>query len=102
MTDADDSIGYFDKETSEYVKGYSGQGWHYKNFIAFENKSDEVCYISELYDTHYTYADFLKIAKNNNSLASYLFEMVDWQSPETLFSDLEKDDEIDTLGKWVQ
>jgi hypothetical protein len=99
MTDADYKIGYFDKEKGEYVKEYSGQGWHYKNFIAFANKSEEVCYIPELFDTHYIYADFLKIAKNNISLAEYLFETVDWQSPETLFSDLENDDEIDTSGE---
>jgi hypothetical protein len=47
-----------------------------------------VCYIPELSNKRYTYADFLKISKGNKEILEYLFETVDWQNPETLFNDL--------------
>ncbi|GHU82948.1 hypothetical protein FACS189468_7680 [Spirochaetia bacterium] len=81
-------IGYYNETTGEYIRDFSGQGWHYKDGEAFGNKTDEVCYIPELSDEHYTYVDFLRISKGNKAILEYLFDTVDWQSPETLFNDL--------------
>ena len=33
--------------------------------------------------------DFLDIAKGNEELAETLFDLVDWQHPETLYNELE-------------
>jgi len=95
------TIGYYDEATGDYIKDFSGQGYFYLDYEAFFNKTGEVCYIPELFDTHYTYMDFLKIAKNNEILALYLFTTVDWQSPETLFNDLLIGEEIDENGNFI-
>lgn len=88
-------------------KEYHGQGCIYKNFKAFQDKSDEVCYVPELSDEKYTYKDFLDAAQKfideNEDVKEYcqsedttaediaenLFDMVDWQAPETLIADWE-------------
>jgi hypothetical protein len=44
---------------------------------------------------------FIKISKNNEKLAWYLFTTVDWQSPETLFNDLLIGEEIDEDGNFI-
>jgi len=95
------TVGYCNKITGEYIKEFSGQGCFYLDHDAFFNKTNEVCYIPELFDTQYTYIDFINIAKNNEELARYLFTTVDWQSPETLFNDLLIDDEIDENGNFI-
>jgi hypothetical protein len=95
------TVGYYNETTGEYIKAFAGQGDFYLDYDAFVNKTDEVCYIPELFDTHYTYIDFIKIAKNNEELAWYLFNTVNWQSPETLFNDLVIDDEIDEDGNFI-
>jgi len=94
-------------------KEYFGQGFVYKNFDAFNNKTDEICYVSE-HDSDvisegvgHKYKDFVRIGqefidsdedvkaycKRENvsaeGIAEQLFEMVDWQSPETLICDWE-------------
>jgi len=96
------TVGYYNKTTGKYVKDFSGQGFFYMDYDAFTNKTDEVCYIPELFDTKYTYADFMTIAKGNANLAWYLFTTVDWQSPETLFNDLLIDEEIDEGGNFIK
>lgn len=80
---------------------YYIQGYIYKDFNAFENKTNDICYIPEYgvdddntIEDSYTYQDFLDIAKgvfDSNGfegkpevLAGKLFEFCDWQSPETL------------------
>lgn len=96
-------------------KEYHVQGFIYKNYQAFENKSNDICYIPEMssddddddLEMHnsYTYEDFLLLAKEyineNESVKKYisknkltehdvaynLFDMVDWQCPETLIMD---------------
>lgn len=95
------TIGYYNKTTGEYIKGFSGQGWVYLDYDAFSHKTNKVCYIPELFDTQYTYKDFIKIAKYNKRLAWYLFTTVDWQSPETLFDELLNDGEIDENGNFI-
>jgi len=92
-----------------------GQGYIYKNFEAFNNKTDEICYVPELCSddkiktvknsTTYNYNDFLELCqgmydteegvkewcdKNNvtpHMIAVDLFESVDWQHPETLLNE---------------
>jgi hypothetical protein len=98
MTVVEKTVGYYNKDTGEYIKDFSGQGWYYKDVDAFNNKTGEVCYIPELSDDHYSYADFIKISKENKIVLEYLFDTVDWQSPETLFNDLVLSDEIDQDG----
>jgi len=95
------TVGYYNETTEKYIKDFSGQGFFYMNYDAFINKTNEVCYIPELYDTQYAYVDFMRIAKGNEELAWYLFTTVDWQSPETLFNDLLIDDEIDEEGNFI-
>jgi hypothetical protein len=101
MAVVEKTVGYYNETTGEYIKDFSGQGFFYMDYDAFTNKTDEVCYIPELFDYTYTYADFLKVAKGNEKLAQCLFEMVDWQCPETLFNDLLLDKEINEDGHFV-
>jgi hypothetical protein len=97
---------------------YFGQGFIYKDFKAFEKKSDDICYVPELSTndneeatientTTYNYNDFLELAnsfletneesrnwckKNNVSaedIETELFHAVDWQHPETLLNEWE-------------
>jgi len=93
-------------------KEYAGQGFIYKDFGAFENKEDKVCYVPELTDEDvvsegYKYKDFLDLSKEfisrNEDVKEYcqksnisvedvakdLFDMVDWQHPSTLIYDWE-------------
>lgn len=75
-------------------KGYTEQGFVFKDRNAFMSKSDRICYISEM-DQSYTYKDFLDIAENNKEIAEYLFYMVDWQNPSSLlYEDMETGDII--------
>lgn len=101
---------------NKVIKEYNGVGWIYKNFDAFENKTDEICYISEHsgedddpLEKHrtYKYSDFCYIAKEfivNNPevedwvkrsgytheiIAQNLFLSVDWQDPYTLIEEWE-------------
>lgn len=91
---------------------YYVQGFIYKDFEAFKTKTDEICYIPEYgvddednIEGSYTYADFLRMAtewcKEDEDCMDYLkkegltfhdvaenlFEMVDWQSPETVLEE---------------
>tara|TARA_R100001163_G_C4906842_1_gene92926 strand:- start:271 stop:498 length:228 start_codon:yes stop_codon:yes gene_type:complete len=61
-------------------------GYCFKDRKAFNNKKG-ICYIPELSDQKYTYSDFLRIANSNKTLAQNLFDIVDWQHPETLLDE---------------
>jgi len=81
---------------------WSGQGYIYKNYKAFKNKTEEICYIPEYgvdeednIELSYTYKDFIEFAteylkENPNceftaeQVAEELFNTVDWQSVEIL------------------
>jgi hypothetical protein len=89
-------------------------GYCYKNEDNF-NKKEGVCYIPEyaikkdvgmfsikrngsldyfykitdFYPNYYTYDDFMKLCDNNEKRATILFEIVDWQYPESLLYELE-------------
>jgi hypothetical protein len=83
----------------------AGQGEFYKNFQAFHDKNRNVCYVPELSNESYRYRDFYLMAKTKfeelgvvgdiHKLACILFEMVDWQHPETLLDELYNNGEFD-------
>lgn len=68
---------------NSYRKEFYRQGYIYKNFQNFERKRG-VCYVPELSDKEYTYDDFLALCGGNHTLAEFVFEIVDWQHPETV------------------
>lgn len=103
------TIGSIDKQ-GNIDKEFFNQGFIYKNFDAFKNKSDEVCYISEtdddvlkegvginylglvnlcqeFIDRNEDVQEYLKSDEgkdtNAQSMAVYLFESLDWQFPST-------------------
>lgn len=69
-------------------RDYFQQGWIVKDEEAFLHYPDKVCYVPELSDSAYTRNDFLDICNGQEEFAAMLFEMVDWQSPETLKHEL--------------
>jgi hypothetical protein len=102
-------------DMEEYVAlEYHNQGWFYKDSKAFENGFG-VCYIPEyaveefggkmveiegenfyrlidIEDT-YTYTDILNLTHNHDSKAIVLFEMLDYQYPQSLYQELEEMEE---------
>ena len=74
---------------------YFQQGWIVKDEEAFLHYPDKVCYVPELSDSTYTRNDFLDMCNGQEEFAAMLFEMVDWQSPETLKNELFAMQEID-------
>ena len=76
-------------------RGYYRQGWIIKDEEAFRLHPEQVCYVPELSNEGYTRQDFLAMCNGQEELAEFLFEMVDWQSPETLKSELLATYEID-------
>lgn len=81
-------------ENGEIIRGLSAQGEVYKNSKAFYEKSNEVCYLSELNDYKYTYKDFLNLAHGSEEVAEFLFDDVNYQSPEALLEDYLSADEV--------
>ena len=53
-------------------------------------------YIEELHEfiNGYTYEDFINMAGGSEEVAAMLFDMVDWQSPETLLDEDLREGEI--------
>lgn len=74
---------------------YFQQGYIVKDEEAYLNYPDKVCYVPELFDEGYTRQDFLDMCYGQEEMADMLFEMVDWQSPETLQNELFDMQEID-------
>lgn len=85
-------VGEFNPNTKYFKREYFRQGYIFKSYPAYK-KENEICYIPEFSDYLYTRQDFLDIANGNQKLADYLFESVDWQSPETLLDELETNEE---------
>ena len=87
-------IGSYTPETEDQEavidRGYYRQGWIFKDEEAFRLHP-----VPELSDEGYTRQDFLAMCNGQEELAEFLFEMVDWQSPETLKSELLATYEID-------
>ena len=103
-----------------YSCEHTWQGFVFKDEERFLNEHDKVCYVQEYglfdesnikhelddddfyeltYGGGYTRKDFEKIVDTGDisqeeidRRATILFEMVDWQSPETLYDELEFED----------
>ena len=92
-------IGSYTPETEDQEavidRGYYRQGWIIKDEEAFRLHPEQVCYVPELSNEGYTRQDFLAMCNGQEELAEFLFEMVDWPSPETLKSELLATYEID-------
>ena len=73
-----------------------------KELNLFLSKSKEVCYIPEAEDSEYTWFDFVHIAKGNEELARIIFDLCDWQHPETVFEELFMEGEIDGEGNIIK
>jgi hypothetical protein len=64
---------------------------------AFDKRTG-ICYIPEAADAAYSYYGILAIAKNNEALALIIFDLCEWQHPETIFDELLREGEIDEKG----
>lgn len=80
---------------------FYGQGMIFKSDEAFYDTEhlDRVCYIPELSDATYTREKFLELCNGQTDLAEELYEAVDWQHPETLLEDWERNGELDTCNE---
>lgn len=81
-------------ENGEIIKGETAQGFVYKNSKAFYDKTDEICYVPELRDVGYRYQDFMDMCGGSFEVARDLFDIVDWQSPESQLEDYLSNDEV--------
>jgi hypothetical protein len=84
-SDLTGKIGY--SHNDKYFRGVTDNGICFKSYSAFENK-EGVCYIAENSDLRYTYNDFLELACGNEKLAKNIFDIVDWQHPETVLDEM--------------
>ena len=80
-------------ELLSVARGGTEQGFVYKNEWAFYSHSDEICYIPEFGDEPYRYQDFLELCEFQE-FAEDVFQMVDWQFPETYWDELDYDEEF--------
>lgn len=80
-----------------YPYGCGNNGYIFKDSEAFENSLDKICYISEYgsleENDFYTKQDFINICNGDEKMAYDLFNMVDWQHPETAFEELFNNEE---------
>lgn len=73
--------------------GVGNEGYIFYDAEAYNTSMDRICYVPEFgnnEDSFYTHEKLLELAGGNEDLARLIFEMVDWQSPETLLLDLEE------------
>ena len=83
-------IGRLIKKGKYYIieKGQTDNGLCYKNSMNYKTGKG-VCYVPELDDTLYTKENILDICENNQRLADFVFDSIDWQSPETFLDELQ-------------
>lgn len=86
-------------------RGWLGQGWGFKDPDAYKADKTAPCYVSELEEeTAYTGNDFLELCNGQKEIADVVFDMVDWQAPETLIDEWLGEGELvecEECGKWV-
>ena len=84
-------VGSYTPETEDTEavidRDYYRQGWIFKDEEAFFHHPDKVCYVPELSDEGYTRQNFLDMCNGQEEIAALLFDMVDWQNPETLLNE---------------
>ena len=88
-----------DGDGEKIVREFYGQGMIFKDEYAFYHESDVPCYVPELSDTVYTREDFLRMCNDQDDIAEIVFGAVDWQHPETLLEDWERNGELDTCNE---
>lgn len=76
-----------DGRPGHITRGWSGQGWIYKNPEAFYYRPRQVCYIPEQSDGLYTGENFLGLSLGQPEIAREIFQSVAWQEPETWLDD---------------
>lgn len=76
-----------------------GQGFIFKDGLAYIEHPDQVCYIPELSDNLYTHNDFLNLCNGQEELARTCFYCVDWQAPETWIDEAFIYEELRTCPK---
>lgn len=74
-------------DNGEIIRGKTNQGMVYKNYDNYKT-GQGICYVPELFDTKYTRADIISMCNNNERLADFIFNVIDWQCPETFLNDL--------------
>ena len=89
-------VGGYSPSTGAIVREFHGQGYIFKDEEAFRNHHDKPCYIPELSDTVYTKQDFIDLCGGREDFAEICFDIVDWQSPETLV------EELFVNGEWAE
>jgi len=77
-------------------RDYYGQGWIFKDEEAFSNYYDKPCYVPELSDEVYTKQRIIDLCGGREDFARICFEIIDWQSPETLV------EEFFVNGEWAE
>ena len=93
-----------------YLKGPTDEGYVYKDYDAFENHPDKVCYVPEYADeveigefsgvpadsrNCYTKTMLLALCEGNEELCGSLFESLDWSYPETKLEDWDNNGTLD-------
>lgn len=88
-------VGSIEEKDGEYSisREYYRQGMIFKDEDAYRNRKDEPCYVPELSDSVYTGNDILNICNGQQELADELFEELDWQHPETIMDEWEREEE---------
>ena len=91
----------------EYNQMWIGQGMGYKKDVVITDKDldeNEVIYIPEygyddkckpLTDCIYSKKDLLEICKGDEDLTEFMWETLDWQSPETLYEEWDNNGILD-------
>lgn len=82
-----------DGENLKIEKSFWRQGRIFKSWDAYYNREKEPCYVPELSDSVYTSEDFFRICNEQREFADELFEAVDWQHPESLLEDWQRNNE---------
>lgn len=76
---------------------FYGQGMIFKSDEAFYDTEHpgRACYVPELFDIVYTRNKILELCGNQEDLATDVYDMLDWQRPETLLDELYRNGEVD-------
>ena len=84
------------RETIEGDYAYVGEAM--KETKAFEAKKG-ICYIPEASDHAYTYFDIAAITGDNHKITKRVFQLCEWQHPETIFEEGIREGEWDEHGE---
>jgi len=62
-------------------------------------KKKRICYIPKLTNKIFTGEDIIEVCKKEKDLAEFVFEIIDWQHPSTVFEELKSFQNQNTLSK---